>query len=506
MGVEIEKALGLKYDRHFSDIKCFIEFQNKKIILYYGKEEVHSFNNLHNMYEWLAGKHKRFYVYTNNLNLILEYYKLFNHEKYKMKALRNGNKIYGLTVYNIVSFRDMKYRFGSNNFSAAAAVEIISKSDDTQTSFTSDLGRKIKADKIANEFEPIQGRLRTAMLNETPKGAIILSNRGKEFTNVHCYDVCSAYIACLLEGGLPYKFEQVGRMEKGNKYFVKFKFKNLKAKNFQMLTLYITNKREGKELALANKRIISAQEYSFYSFYDEKWIIDQYYTYDSCEIKEIYKIEFRELPEETKSAIKRLYDDKLAAKGKVDYEGFKQIVNRIYGFFITKVSSKYGGDRVRDKEIPYQVGIWIIHRQRLFMAALIAAVGVEHVVSAHTDGVKFDCNVDEIVNRGNLNRGEIYKDVGQWKKEEVLDRCFYFSNTIAKYEVNGEIKMKHGGISQEDVDEFLIGKTYDDIDEYAEFYMTVDKELICKKDRTYIKKYKVLSYLAIIAEGEEGEG
>ena len=81
MGVEIEKALGLKYDRRLSDIKCFIEFQNKKIILHYGKEETYSFNNLHDMYEWLASKHKRFYVYTNNLNLILEYYLIIKNIK-----------------------------------------------------------------------------------------------------------------------------------------------------------------------------------------------------------------------------------------------------------------------------------------------------------------------------------------------------------------------------------------------------------------------------------------
>ena len=505
MGENIDKALSLKWDRHFSEVKCFIEFKNKQVVLYYGKEEIKVFNTLHDMYEWLAAKDKRFHVYTNDFNLILERYKHFNHEKYKIKALKYGSKIYGLTVYNVVCFRDMKCKFGSNTFSAAAAVEIINKDKtDTRASFTSNLGKKIKAEEISKEFEPILGRVRSAMLNETPKGAIIIANKGKEFTNVHCYDVCSAYIAHLLEGELPYKFKQVGYMKKGHKYFVQFKFKNLKAKNFQVLPLYITNKQQGENIVLANKRVVAAEEYVFYNFYDEKLIIDQYYTYDSCELGVIYEIEFKELPKESREAIQKIYDDKLAAKGQLDYDGYKQIVNRIYGFFITKIPSMYGGDRVRDKEVPYQVGVWIIHRQRMLMCALIKKVGIEHVVSAHTDGIKFDCNADEIVDKMNRHRGFIYKDVGQWKKEEVLDRCFYFSNTIAKYQIGDEIGMKHGGISQEDIDQFLKGKSYDDINEYAEIELTTDKELVCEKNGIYIKKHKTTSYLSVIAE-EGGE-
>jgi hypothetical protein len=52
------------------------------------------------------------------------------------------------------------------------------------------------------------------MMNETPNGAIILANVGKEFTDVHCYDVCSAYIACLLEGRIPSKFTKVNKRVK----------------------------------------------------------------------------------------------------------------------------------------------------------------------------------------------------------------------------------------------------------------------------------------------------
>lgn len=508
MATELEKALALRCDRHFSDVKCFIEFKDEKVILYYGKEEIHSFNNLKDMNEWLAAKHKRFHVYTNDFDLIWKAYEkfiIYYRQKYKVQVLKIGARVYGLNLFNVVSFKDMKYKYGSDRFTAAAAVEIINKDNtNNKSSFTSNLGRLIDIDSIRKKFQPISFALRDKMMNETPNGAIILANVGKEFTDVHCYDVCSAYLACLLEGRIPSQFIKVNKRNKNQEYYGKVKYKNLKAKNPQMLVLYGTKRMEGKDIVKVGSRILAAAEYSFYCFLNERWIIDQYYTYDSCEIDcdNLYWIQFEKLPLSSIKAIKKLYDDKLAAKGQVDYDGFKQIVNRIYGFFTTKRINKEGKTVARDYQVPYQIGIWIVHKQRLFMAALIQQVGIEHVVSAHTDGVKFDCNADKIVDKVNLKRGEIYKDVGQWKKEEVFDKCFYFSNTVAKYEVNGEIGMKHGGISEEDVNEFLVGKTYEDINEDADFYITLasTKKIICEKDRTYIVKRKVLSNILLMGE------
>lgn len=512
MATEFEKALGLKCDRHFSDVKCFMEFKNEKVVLYYGKEEIHNFNNLHDMNEWLAAKHKRFHVYTNNFDLIWKAYEkqiIFYRKRYKIQILMVGTKVYGLNLFNIVSFKDMKYKFGSDKFSAAAAIEIICKDKTSnKSSFTSNLGRLIDIDSIRQKFQPIPLSLREKMMNETPNGAIILANVGKEFTNVHCYDVCSAYLACLLEGRIPSKFIKVDKRQKNQEYYGRIKYKNLKAKNPQMLVLYGTKKMEGSNIVQVGSRVLAAEEYSFYCFLNERWIIDQYYTYDSCEIDydNLYWIQFEKLPLSSIKAIKKLYDDKLAAKGQLDYDGFKQIVNRIYGFFTTKRINKEGKVVARDYQIPYQIGIWIVHKQRLFMAALIQQVGIEHVVSAHTDGVKFDCNADEIVDKVNLRRGEIYKDVGQWKKEEIFDKCFYFSNTVAKYEVDGTVGMKHGGIAEEDVNEFLHNKTYEDINRDVEFYITLPstKRVVCEKDKTYISKRKVLSNILLMEDDSNG--
>lgn len=504
---EMAKALSLKRKRAYGDEKCFLEFRDEKVNLYINKEK-NEFNNLHEMYEFLIIKHKSFLIYTNDFNLIFNFYYQFisNWEEKKISVVRVGARIYGLDLFNFISYRDMKYKFGSNNFTCAAALEIIDKEDGNRNaSFTSNLGRLIEIDAVKQKFNPIPKSLRQIMMDETPKGAIILSRPNVEFTNVHCYDVCSAYIACLLEGNMPSKFIKTTNRIKGKQYFGKIKITNLKAKDPRMLTLYITKKQEGKDIAIVGSRVIAAAQYSFYLFFDEISIINQFYTYDKIEIdySNLYEIKFEKLPLKTINAIRRLYDNKLAAKGQLDYDAFKQIVNRIYGFFITKRKLKDGTYDARDFTVPYQFGVWIISRQRLFMCCLINAVGLSHVVSAHTDGVKFDCDADEIVDKINMRRGLIYKDVGQWKKEGVLEKCLYFSNTVAKYLENGELKMKHGGITQEDVDNFLSGKTYKDVNEFSEFYLTIEQRLCCEEDRTYIERRKSLSSILCIGEGEE---
>lgn len=499
MEKEFEKVLALKDLRKDSDIKSFIDFDNNKILLYYNVKnpELHKFNNFHQLYEFLIVQHKSFYIYTNELLLIIKLYAKFNKEKFKIKLLCQGTIPYGLNCFNFIKFRDMKYKYGSNKFSAAAAIKIISNDkSDVRTSFTSNLGTRINLDSIKEAFPPTNNKVLSMMLSETPKGAIIFAKTNQEFTNVYCYDVVSAYIAQLLDGQLPYDFKQVSKMVKGKNYFVRFTFAGLKAKDLSMLPLYGTEKLSGKNIVRAGNRIVMAEEYSFYNFYDEIWIVNQYYTYDKVEIGTIYEVEFKSLPDAARQAIQKVYDDKLAAKGKIDYDGFKQIVNRIYGLFLMKLPSKLGeGDRIRDKTVPYQIGVWIIHRQRMFMTSLIAAVGTEHVVSAHTDGVKFDCNANEIIEKFNVKRN-IYKNVGHWAPEEILDRCYYFSNTVAKYEINGKINMKHGGIPEADIIDFIKDRTYDDINIYEDFLKTISRQIVCEEDRTFIKREQIVTSIA----------
>ena len=56
-------------------------------------------------------------------------------------------------------------------------------------------------------------------------------------------------------------------------------------------------------------------------------------------------------------------------------------------------------------------------------------------------------------------------------------------------------------ITQEDVDNFLSGKTYEEVNEFSEFYITIGQELCCEEDKVYILKKKTLSNLLVIGEG-----
>lgn len=385
----------------------------------------------------------------------------------------------------------MKYYYGSDKFSCAAALNLIENNpvEHWNSSYTGTIGKMLKIEEIKKEFPPIAKDLRQKMIYEAPQGGIIISKQ-EEFSNVYCYDVVSAYLANLLEGKLPCGFKKVNKVEKGKCHFGKITVKGLKAKNNKALSLY-RGKRIPEDCIINGKRIVAALEYSFYCYLElELPILNYFYTFESIEISDIYQIEMKELPTAAKDAIKELYDKKKAAKGSLEYDGYKQMLNRIFGYFITCIGDK-DNLRARDYQVPYQIGIWLISKQRYVMWQLIQKVGIEHIVSAHTDGVKVDYNANDIVDVINLRRGSIYRDMGQWDKEAVLEKVQYFSNVKAKYIENGVLKMKHGGICEEDIKAFLQDKTYDDINGNTKFLFTIYKEINSNKDGTFIIHKKV---------------
>lgn len=126
------------------------------------------------------------------------------------------------------------------------------------------------------------------------------------------------------------------------------------------------------------------------------------------------------------------------------------------------------------------------------MLDAIEKIGLDNVVAAHTDGIKvvgcFDKEFEEL----NKKRGLVYKDLGQWGKEEVIDKIKYLSNVKAKYIVNGELKMKHGGISDIDIKHFLMGKSYENIDDKSLIYFTSDKKICENCNGIYVVLKRIL--------------
>lgn len=380
----------------------------------------------------------------------------------------------------------MKYYHGTDKLDSAAALKLAIKNKPKRwtSSYTGQIGKALNIDAIKKSFKQLPFDLLNNMLMNSSQGAIIYSTR-EEFKNVYCYDVVSAYPTILL-GKIPKNFIRSKYEPAADRiHFGKITIKNFKVKNPRFIPLY-----RGKEVpencVLTGKRIVAGTSYSYYGFIEhELRILKNYYDYESISIADIYRCEMEYLPEESRDSIKKVYDDKLAAKGTDNYDGFKQMFNRIFGYFITTYEVD-GELRIRDKDVPYQIGLWIISKQRQIMLDAIEAVGLENVVAAHTDGIKVVGNFNQVFEEINQRRGLVYKNLGRWEFEEVIDKIQYLSNVKAKYLVNGKLKMKHGGLSDVDTAHFLMGKTYEEINSSSIISFTTKKKIIENENGIYI--------------------
>lgn len=351
----------------------------------------------------------------------------------------------------------MKYHYGTDKYSPEIAVEIIqNKQTRWNSSYTGEIGKSICIDKIKKEFNPVSRNLLKNMINKTSQGAIIYSRRDITFYNVLSNDIKSAYPAILLEQ-VPYNFRLIKpeNFKIGNGvHFGKIIIKGLKAKDSNFLPLY-RGKEEinGLKVACINKRIVAAEEYNYYGFIEhELELLNYAYTYKSIELDldEVYDVDFKYLPTESLEAIKAMYNEKSNNKGSANYFAIKQKFNRIFGYFLTTIEGK-DGLALRDREVPYYIGLWVVSAQRNRMIKAFKKVGIENIVASHTDSIitkNVSCDVFNDLNK------EVYKDIGKWDSEPY-EAIEYFSNTRAKYLQNGEIKFKHGGISEQDIEGFL---------------------------------------------------
>lgn len=428
------------------------------------------------------------YLYTNQFDLVLEYHLNNNSDYYNVKEqkLRNAKKPIAFEIFETFVVRDMKYYHGTDKLDGAAALKTAmdNKPKRWTSSYTGRIGEALNIEAIKKSFNPLNFNILDNMLMSSSQGAIIYSTE-EEAQNVHCYDIVSAYPRLLLEK-VPKSFKRSTFKPNSNKiHFGKIIIKNFIAKNLAFLPLY-----RGKEIpsncTINGKRIVAGESYSYYGFIEhELRILRNYYDCETISVTDVYECEMDYLPEDSRKSIKTIYDNKLAAKGTINYDGYKQMFNRIFGYFITTYEQD-GKLKIRDKNVPYQIGLWIISKQRQVMLDAIEAVGLENVVAAHTDGIKVKGNFDLIFEKINSRRGNIYKNLGLWDKEEIIDRIQYLSNVKAKYEVNGVLKMKHGGISDVDTANFLLNKTYDDITNESLINLTIGKKILEADDGIYI--------------------
>ena len=365
---------------------------------------------------------------------------------------------------------------------------------------------------------------------DTPTGPLIASSTGLEFSNVYCYDINSYYIYMLLRSKYPtyfirYKTEITSGALRNKDYtfYGKVRLKNVKAKSSKCLPMYAPESKDlvQENVELAGKRVYSAGTIEFYCFLREEIeLLTKYYNFDevkATDITDIWVSKLAPLPDDVKEIITKQFEIKQDAKGTIAYDFEKVKLNRIFGWFLTKKiynvkeyckeeieelseedrkryyeRVKYNGELVpRSREIPYQVGLYLICKCKRALGLAIneycSSNGfLSDLVSAHTDSIK--ATVELPSNFVNNN------EIGKFKLENIMRRYKCLGNTRAAYiDENGLLGMKHGGIDIEDIELFLKDKTFDDITLNSTFLKTIDKKIIVEPNGTRIGRKQVIS-------------
>lgn len=375
-------------------------------------------------------------------------------------------KRYGIRILNFIEIIDNEYKFGTRQYSKEEIFNTNIEFSKINSGFSGFIKKKIHMDKIKEEFHPITKTMRDIVVHKTIKGPVILSQPNIDFINPYCYDIKSAYPYWAINLEFPFEFIKTNEIRKMPHciHFGRIIIKELRPKHSNYLPLFL--KEEGQDsndinVVKCNRRIMAAQQYCGYCFLEDTLpIIQNNYHYSSIKIDfdQLWMCPTKKLPQESIDAFIQLFEQKEKTKADND----KLILNRSsYGIFITHKTNANGVKDAADYEIPYQVGIYIVSHQAYYMDSVIQKIGVEHIIAAHTDSIKADYDISEIIKeenkRSNVNR------LGTWEQEHIKRICYY-SNTRAKLlDDKGKLKIKHGGISQRDVDQFLANKTYDSI-------------------------------------------
>lgn len=441
--------------------------------------------------------------------------------QYKIETLYVSSaktRYYGLGLFHKnICLIDYAFKFGSDEVSIEEAFS--SKYDSVwgkvNSSFTGLAKKKIHIDLVEEEFKPIFKDLRSILLHYSVKGPTIGCRPNHNYTNVSAWDVKSAYPYWVYTAEFPYTFMQVPDKLKGRfmkkphcGYFGRFTIKNFKPKDPHYLPLFL--KHDGLDendvdVLTCNRRIAAGVSYSGYGFLNLLLpIIKNNYTYESIEFDwdQMWIYETKQLPQETRDACLDLFDTKESTKLHSD----KLILNRTsYGLFITHKTRKDGTKDAADYEVPYQVGIYIVALQAHYMDSVIQKGGVEHLISTHTDSIKFDYDIAPIIYKEN-NRRHCYKNLGMWEPEDVKE-CCYYSNTRAKILTSkGKVEIKHGGISEDDVIEFCRDKDYNSISGESPIMLTRHRTLAVDEKGTHIVLNKVpVKFSSDLSEEENYE-
>ena len=492
----------------YSEDVYFLHY-DKEFELWLNYEKIASFDSIRDFNKYLFEKYlkkdlikdlKRVYVYTIYFNELYDVFKPIGDEiALKVINRKMDGTIVSFQIFGGITYKEVKYYLGTDKIDGIDPknyCELIEKyhSGLAKHSFTTSLKSILLTDEMLNFGNNI--RLPKSVMNELYTYAslapIIYSDINKEFTNVYCYDFDSAYISKYFTYRYPVDFCPCINSNDPDAALIRLRIKKIKAKNLRFCWLSLADRSRGTNIFFMNrssKRVVMADEIIITVFWFELEMIDAYYTYDEMIREKAWTANMERLPQSFRDIVLETYKVKeMSKRNSVPYEDKKVLLNRIHGFFITSKDYEDGKEQIYSY-VPMQIGFYTIAMQRYLMFKLIQEIGLENIVSAHTDSIKTKGNYNAIVDKWNEEHKNQFSDtLGKLEFEGIMEKVVYFSNTRAKYIMNGEFKIKHGGIWCKDAEDILDTYTYDTFNKDSVYNHTVLKVFGAKGDENFLDR------------------
>ena len=479
----------------------------EKFELWLNGEKNSSFDNLRDVNNYLFQTYvnkrpaARVYVYTVLFKEVMNYYKDAAQFDFRITNKKNNIEPMAFMIFGGITYKNAKYYLGTDKtdkINPANYCELIKRfhNSNIRHNFTSCLNDTLfKNNKEMKDFgsaENLPFSVLSEMYEYTSLAPIIYSQINEEFENIYCYDFDSAYIAQYFQCKFPYKFTYTGnQLSKGTENFIRARFINIRAKNPRFLSLSVADRKNGKGIVFMDKeskRVLIADEVVVSFFYNlDMDVINKDYDYDEMIIEKVWKVDMKPLPKSFRDAVIEIYKTKEEAKEKGEpYADKKVLLNRIHGFFLTRQMHN-GQEKQIYAFLPAQIGFYTIARQRRIMRNLIDKIGVENIISAHTDSIKTKGCYDAAVEEYNKTHKTKYSDtLGMLQSEGIMEKVVYFSNTRAKYIMDGVFKTKHGGIDEYTNNMILKSYTYETLNNLSPYPHTLKKIFKREDGRNYL--------------------
>lgn len=415
------------------------------------------------------------YVTTKNWTAIKRY--MIEHHKKELSINyvdnRTKEKEYSFTVFKDErarkkTFHDIKYKTGTDRYETLDDFLLAIKNapSTAKSGFTSILAKELETDE-----QMLKWTLEDKMIPSL--APMIFAKPGREFSNVKCFDITSFY-PYLMTQELPHyvKYVRANKMDLSDRrycYYGAIFVTNLKPKNC-LINLGIHTNKHGKpdlddkvseDVVTRGSKIIKAKRLKLCGFIHFLLDAIEDYSYDTLTFgKGFFKFELKQNDKVRNWVLQKFETKQVKKRNGENYEAEKIKLNRGDGFFIMRNSNR---------ERPVHFGWYVVAKAHNIMSKLCHMIGSRDLVHCHTDSLKFIGNHEDVIKF--WNDSIEFQELGKFVQEQTFDRCLYYKICLAKYEIDGVLDFKHGGIEYDNI-EPLLKLTYDEVNENTTYFLT----------------------------------